>query len=93
MKWTPPVLLKNSLSCSDGRLEYPGWEWAEPAMLKSMGSIHWLRKLWLSPNTVPGSIIISDTTPSICLCMHRNSSGYVERAASLKASMKSMSTA
>lgn|GEM_PF-6288180 len=31
MKWMPPVFLKKSLSSSEGSLEYPGWECAEPA--------------------------------------------------------------
>ena len=33
MKWTPPMFPKKSLSASEGSLEKPGCEWAEPAML------------------------------------------------------------
>ena len=67
MKWIPPMFAKRDRSSSEASLLYPGWEWAVPAMLKSIGDIHSDRKLWLSPYTVPGSRTISSITPSVCL--------------------------
>lgn len=75
MKCTPPMLPKTCRSSSDASLEYPGWEWAEPVLWKSIGSIQSMMKLWESPNTVPGSMTISSMMPPCARCRQMNSSG------------------